>query len=235
MRTTTPPIRCEKCRPRAEGLFGALSGPQTIKLDREKIAHEYERGQIIFYEGTPPLAIYCVHSGIVKLYKSGRNGTHIMIRILGPGEVLGYRALLADETYAATAEAVDKTTVCTITRETIDGLLKSDPKLILRLLSKLATELRISEDQMVARLQEPVRQRTAGFLLWLRDSLRGGSYRSNKIDVPLLREEMAQMIGTTPETFSRSLRKLAHERVIAYDRKSISILKLRSLQEIAGE
>jgi CRP-like cAMP-binding protein len=235
MRISNPPLRCDRCRPRAEGLFGDLSGPQTVKLDHEKTAHEYERGQIIFYEGTPPLAIYCIHSGIVKLYKSGKNGTRIMIRILGPGEVLGYRALLADETYAATAEAVDKTTVCTITRDTIDSLLKSDPRLVLRFLSKLATELRISEDQMVARLQEPVRQRTAGFLLWLRDSLRVGSRRSNKIDVPLLREEMAQMIGTTPETFSRTLRNLSHERVIAYDRKSISILKLRTLQEIATE
>ena len=227
--------RCGKCRPRAGGLFGGLSGPLTIKLDLEKTAHEYDRGQVIFYEGTPPLAIYCIHSGIVKLYKSGKSGTHIMIRILGPGEVMGYRALLAGESYAATAEAVDTTTVCTITRDTIDELLKSDPKLILRLLSKLATELRISEDQMVTRLQEPVRQRTARFLLWLRESLRDGLRRTNTIGVPLLREEMAQMIGTTPETFSRTLRGLSREKVIEYDRKSLSILKPRVLQGIADE
>jgi CRP/FNR family transcriptional regulator len=158
-----------------------------------------------------------------------------MIRILGPGEVMGYRALLADEPYAATAEAVDATTVCTIARDTIDELLGRDPELILRLLSKLATELRVSEDQMVTRLQEPVRQRAARFLLWLRDSLTGGARAGNKIAVPLLREEMAQMIGTTPETFSRTLRGLAREKVIAYDRKSISILKPRVLQGIASE
>ena len=130
-------------------------------------------------------------------------------------------------------EAVDTTTVCTITRNTIDELLKNDPQLILRLLSKLATELRISEDQMVTRLQESVRQRTARFLLWLRESLGAGSRRSNQIEVPLLREEMAQMIGTTPETFSRTLRTLARERVIEYDRRSIAILRPRVLQSIA--
>jgi CRP/FNR family transcriptional regulator len=206
-----------------------------MKLNHEKTAHEYGRGQVIFYEGTPPLAIYCIHSGIVKLYKSGKNGTNIMIRILGPGEVIGYRALLASEAYAATAEAVDASTVCTITRNTIDELLKSDPRLILRLLSKLAAELRISEDQMVTRLQEPVRQRTARFLLWLRESLTDGSRRSNTISVPLLREEMAQMIGTTPETFSRTLRALSRDHLIAYDRKSISILRPRVLQRLADE
>jgi CRP-like cAMP-binding protein len=235
MKSTGHVPRCGKCRPRASGLFGALSDPHTIKLDQEKAAHEYERGQVIFYEGTPPLAIYCIHSGIVKLYKSGKNGTHIMIRILGPGEVIGYRALLANEPYAATAEAVDTTTVCTITRNTIDGLLKSDPKLILRLLSQLAAELRVSEDQMVSRMQEPVRQRTARFLLWLRESFRDRSRRTDAIGVPLHREEMAQMIGTTPETFSRTLRGLSREKVIMYDRKSISILKPRVLRRLADE
>jgi CRP/FNR family transcriptional regulator len=233
MKSSSQIPRCAKCRPRASGVFGTLSGPHTNKLDHEKTAHQYERGQVIFYEGTPPLAIYCIHSGIVKLYKTGRNGTQIMIRIFGPGEVIGYRALLANEAYAATAEAVDTTTVCTITRNTINDLLKNDPQLILRLLSKLATELRISEDQMVTRLQESVRQRTARFLLWLRESLEAGSRRSNKIDVPLLREEMAQMIGTTPETFSRTLRTLARERVIEYDRRSIAILRPRVLESIA--
>ena len=235
MKSSSHIPRCAKCRPRASGLFGTLSGPLTNKLDHEKTAHEYERGQVIFYEGTPPLAIYCIHSGIVKLYKSGRNGTSIMIRILGPGEIMGYRALVANEVYAATAEAADTTTVCTITRNTIDELLKNEPQLILGLLSKLATELRISEDQMVTRLQEPVRQRTARFLLWLRESLRDGTRSSNKIVVPLLREEMAQMIGTTPETFSRTLRTLARERVIEYDRRSIAILRLRVLQSIADD
>ena len=235
MKSASHAPRCGTCSPRTRGLFGELPDPLTNKLDHEKTAHEYERGQVIFYEGTPPLAIYCIHSGIVKLYKSGKNGTHIMIRILGPGEVIGYRALLADESYAATAEAVDATTVCTITRNTINELLKNDPGLILRLLSKLATELRVSEDQMVTRLQEPVRQRTARFLLWLRESLTDGSRPSNTIAVPLLREEMAQMIGTTPETFSRTLRALSREKVIAYDRKSISILKPRVLQGLANE
>lgn len=216
-------------------MFALLSGPQILKLDREKIAHEYQRGQIIFYEGTPPLAIYCIHSGIVKLYKAGKDGTHIMIRILGPGEVMGYRAFIANETYAATAEAVDNTTVCTITRDTIDDLLQSDTKLTLRFLSQLATELRVSEDQMVSRLQDTVRQRTARFLLWLRESVGNRSREKDKIDVPLLREEMAQMVGTTPETFSRTLRSLSKDRIIGYDRRSISILKPRALKAIARE
>ncbi|UCH84290.1 MAG: Crp/Fnr family transcriptional regulator [Candidatus Latescibacterota bacterium] len=234
MKTSNDAPRCGNCRPRTRGLFGSLSSTHTIKLDREKTAHDYDRGQIIFYEGTPPLAIYCIHSGIVKLYKTGKNGTHIMIRILGPGDVIGYRALLANEPYAATAEAVDTTTACTITRDTINILLKNDPKLILQLLSKLATELRVSEDQMVTRLQEPVRQRTARFLMWLRESLWSGSRRSNTIVVPLLREEMAQMVGTTPETFSRTLRKFSHDGVIKYDRKSITITKPGVLQGIAS-
>ncbi len=55
----------------------------------------------------------------MKLFKTGRAGKRFLIRLLGPGELLGYRAIVADEPYAATAEAVVTTTVCTIEGETL--------------------------------------------------------------------------------------------------------------------
>jgi len=227
--------RCTACPPRARGVFCSLTGSNLLKLDRKKIAHEYERGQVIFYEGNPALAAYCLCSGVVKLYKTGREGKRFLIRLLGPSELLGYRAIVADEAYAATAEAVVTTTACTIEGDTFRELLRDDFDFTMRLMVKFAGELRLSEDQCLMRTQESVRQRTARFLIWVLENLQSPSRAGNKIDLPLLREDMAQMIGTAPETLSRVFRELSREKIIALDRKTITVAKLQVLRRIATQ
>jgi CRP-like cAMP-binding protein len=214
-------------------VFALLTGAGLFKFDRRKLAHEYDRGQVIFYEGNPPFAVYCIRSGVVKLYKSGGDDRTVAIRLLGPGEVLGYRALLAGELYAATAEAVEKTVVCTIAKEAFEELLHNDAEMAFRFIAKLATELRISEEELVSRTQMTARQRTARFLVWVLDTLQTGTRGRARITLPLLREEIAQMIGTTPETLSRVLREFAAERILKVDRKTIEVTNRRALRRAA--
>jgi CRP-like cAMP-binding protein len=216
-------------------VFSSLSGASLLKFDRKKFPHEYERGQVIFYEGNPPLAVYCINSGVVKLFKSGRADQRVVIRLLGAGEVLGYRALLASEPYAATAEAVEPTVVCTIAKEAFEEVLRDDAETAFRFMAKLAIELRISEDELVSRALRPVRQRTARFLIWVLDNVQHAPKGKNRITLPLLREEMAQMVGTTPETLSRVLRKFAAQRILKVDRKAIVVANPRALRRVAEE
>lgn len=88
-----------------------------------------------------------------------------MIRVLGVGELLGYRPVLANEPYAATTEAIKPTVACVITREHFFEILRASPTLCGRFLSKLARELRISEEQLLTVATEPVRRRLARLLL----------------------------------------------------------------------
>ena len=237
-----PPVKrlahyphCTACAARTRGLFSSLAGAQLLKLDRTKVAHEYSRGQIIFYEGNPPLAVYCVSSGVVKLYKAGRGEKKVVIRLLGPGETLGFRAVIAGEPYAATAEAVEKTTVCAIPQEVFDDVIRNDADTAFRLIAKLAAELRISEDEFVSRVQLSVAQRVARFLLWSLETLQKPSKTSNRITLPLLREEIAQMVGTTPETLSRVFRDLSDRKILKLDRKAIVVANPRALRRLMEE
>jgi len=226
-------IHCEICGHRAESIFCALAGAHLEKLEREKTVHKYEKGQVIFWEGTPAFAIHCLYSGAVKLYKTGPKAEPQVIRLLGPGEIFGYRALLADEPYAATAEAVEKAVICTISKPTLFDLLRHSPDLTIRLLSKLAVELKTSEEQMLAIAQETVRQRIARLLLFLSEGNQQVTRRARTLKVPLLRSEMAQMVGTTPETFSRTLRYLASKGILQVTRDQISLSNTKALEKIA--
>lgn len=224
---------CTECGPEARGVFCVLAGVHLQRLDREKAVHHYRRGETIFREGNPPLAVFCVYSGLVKLFKTSRRGEEQVIRLLGPGEIVGYRALLTNEPYAATAEALEPTTICMVSKPTLITLIRESPELALRLLARLGHELRHAEDQMVRRTEETVKERAAQLLLWLsmRDAKAGDA--EDRIGGSLQRAEMAQMIGTTPETMSRTLKLFARRGLINLTRTSIKISDRAGLEKIA--
>jgi len=221
--------QCPSCSVRGEGFYCSLGDTLVSKLDRAKVPHNYRSGQVIFYEGTPALAVYCIYSGLVKLYKSGHGDKETMIRLLKPGDILGYRAVISDEVFAATAEAVEDTTACTIPRETFLQMLREDPDLAHHMMARLAYELRVSEDEMMYRLHRPVGQRVARLLLILAE--RAGGVL---IDLPVRREDLARMAGTSPETLSRTLHGFARRRILSVDRRRIEIRNLDALRRAAG-
>lgn len=226
-------ILCEFCGLYREGVFCGLSRELRNRLDVEKSIQVFERGQILFYQNSPSFAIFCIQSGRVKLYKTGNQGERYVIRLLGAGEILGYRAVLSGEPYAASAEAVEKTTACLITRELLIQMLQESPELSAKMMHKLAVELRVSEEQMLSVLIHPVRQRTADLLLSLAHSDSTRRPGENLAIGSLRRSEMAQMIGTTPETFSRTLHELAREGLIDVTSRNISIVDYSGLERIA--
>ncbi|MFH1144900.1 MAG: Crp/Fnr family transcriptional regulator [Candidatus Eisenbacteria bacterium] len=225
---------CAACGRKGSGRFCELAEERKSLFRSPRTIVRYAPGQAIFQQGQPPFAIYCLVSGAAKVYKSAEGGRRVLIRVLGPGEMLGYRAVLADEPYAATAEAIKPTTACVITRENLFELLRCSPDLGRRLLAKVARELRISEEQLLTFATDPARRRLARLLLLLLKSadvpLRTGSL----VPRDYLRTEMAQMIGTAPETLSRALRLLARQGILRVTRAEIRVADPGRLKAAAG-
>ncbi len=231
MKPKTP--LCKSCELRGGGVFCTLKGALLTRLDKEKSVHNYQKGQVIFYEGNPPLGIYCIYSGRVKLYKVGRKGRQQIIRVVGPGEIMGYRALLANETFSATAEALEATTICVIPKLTLVQLLQQSHELALQFMAKLGHELSLEREQLMSLTQESVKQRTARLLLLL---LEGGDKKpetTQGIKVPFLRREMAEMIGVAPETLARTLQHFVQKGVILVKGSQIYVNNLSRLKTIA--
>lgn len=225
---------CTVCGAEAKGVFCTLTGTHLERLDREKVVHHYDRGDTVFYAGNLPLAIYCIYSGRVKLFKSGAKGEEQVIRLLGTGEILGYRALLANEPYAATAVALEPTTICMVLKETLFDFLQQSPDLALRLMAKMARELRASEDLLVSHRESTARERTAQLLLWFLDNGHKNARMPVKLKIPLKRSEMAHMVGASPETLSRMLRSLASRGILELSRTDIWIRDAVALRQLTG-
>lgn len=229
-------VTCELCGQGEISVFYGLPKPLLERLNKEKSVRPYERGEIIFHEGTPALAIYIVCAGLIKLYKTSRRGDQLVIRLLGSNDITGYRSVLAGEPYMATAEVLEPSTVCSVARQTFFDLLRESPEFSIGLLSRMARQMRLSEEQMVAMALESVRQRTARLLLFLHGGQIGKPEKytpGEAVEVPLLHKEMAEMIGTTPETFSRTLHALARKGIVRLTRTKIFIENPAALEAIS--
>ncbi len=227
-------IRCLFCEIRQDGLFRRVGDDKMERVECEKVLHRYRAHQIIFHEGTPPLAVYCIRTGMVKLFRSGKRGEDVVLRVLGPGEAFGYRPVLCDEPYAASAEAVEATEVCVVPKQTLLDLLRDEPAFALDLLARVAYELRVSEDQILDLTQRTVLQRTAGLLVTFVEACGERTNGGIRLAIPVQRKEMAQMVGTTPETFSRTLRDLADKGILSLSRLEMVVTDETALRRQAG-
>jgi CRP-like cAMP-binding protein len=227
MATESP--HCEVCGLRAGSVFCCLSGEALGVLDEEKAFREYQRGQVLYYEGDPPFALYCIRSGQVKLCCTGNRAEQQILRLVGPGETIGYAAILENQPHATTAEAITATKACTVSRNTLTRLIRQSPDLALTLMARLAVELRAAERQLLSMSQESVKQRTANVLLMLSE----GSGGESNIKSPIRRKEMAQIIGTTPETLSRVLNRFSEAGMVTRTRAEIRIRDPIALRKLA--
>jgi CRP-like cAMP-binding protein len=230
----TPSI-CTSCGHKRSSLFCCIPGEQLNRLETGKLDLRFEPGQIIFSEGNPAFMVYHIFSGHIKLSKTGKNGDQLVVRILGPGDLFGYRAILSNEVYSSTAKVLDPAIICGIHKETFLNILKQSHEFAFKIMERLSHDLRLALEQTISITQESVRQRLARLLLYLIESREEGPKKQNIIAQFLSRIEMAQMIGTTPETLSRTLHGFAQRGLIRVSRSEIHIIDFQKLKLIVRE
>ncbi|MBK6525136.1 MAG: Crp/Fnr family transcriptional regulator [Crocinitomicaceae bacterium] len=223
---------CEDC-PNKGGMFSCLSREDKAVLGEDKGNNYYKKGQVIFYEGNYPHGLYCIFKGKVKVSKLGDEGKEQIVRISGNADTLGYRSLLCNEPYKATATALEDSYVCYLSKKRFFELMESNNTLCLSTIQLLARELRQSEQQLVDITQKTVRERIAEVLLQLKNKF-GFKPDGRTIDIRLTRREIGDMAGVTTETTIRTLSELNKSGVIAIVGKDIQVLKLDQLLLIAN-
>lgn len=224
---------CAECRARLKGLFAELMASSLKIINQHKTTNHYQKGQVIFYEENQAFGLYCIYSGRVKLSKTSSSGRQQIVRICKPGDLLGYRAVLAEEPYHATAEALEGSTICCIDISAFFQTLAKDQRLSRKLLTKLAKELKAAENLATSIAHLSVRERMAELLLMLKETYGKPTENGTLIELELSREEMAEMIGATQETAIRLLSEFKKDGYINVKDRQITILNTKALLDTA--
>jgi len=214
----------------AAGLFATLDEAQLRQLDRVRVDRECRRGQVLFYQGEELAHLVCVRRGHVKLLKTDTLGREMVIRFLGPGEVAGFRPLLAGEPSAAAAECVTDVACCLVPRSVFLEFVDHSRCFARHLLALLARELRESEDRWLARAAETAEGRVRRFLHQL-----CGREGATGVDVAVTvpKQEIARAADITPSTLSRILGRLAEAGLLRVEPRRLVVTAPRRLRDHA--
>lgn len=202
-------------------------------IAQDKISQRYTAGQVIFGEGSRPAGLYCMHEGRVKITKSGGDGKEQIIRLVRPGDVLGYRALVAGSAHATSAIALTDCSVCLIPKHIISQQLTGNVLFSSALLQLLAANLSDTAERMLHLVYKPVRERLAEALLLLLRTYHPAEVADQPFTIAISREDLGALMGTTKETTIRMLSEFKQEGLLATRGSAITILAPQQLGEIA--
>ncbi|MBT4400318.1 MAG: Crp/Fnr family transcriptional regulator [Bacteroidetes bacterium] len=213
-------------------IFKDLTPEQLDNVNYDKGCSFYKRGNIIFQEGHIINGFYCVHSGIVKMYKTGIDGKEQIIRFAKKGDIIGYRSVLSNELACTTSRVIEDATLCYIQGDTLITLIKENPAFAMQLMQLTCKELGEANNYITDIAQKTVRERLAEILLLLKDTF--DLDENQVLQISLTREELANMVGTATESVIRLLSEFKQDKLIELQGRKIKILNLPGLKKIAN-
>lgn len=190
----------------------------------------YKKNMIIFMEGEPGEALYFVISGKVKISKTTADGKEQILHILQHGDVFAEVVLIDRGPYPATAEVIEPGQIGMLRNDDIENLVRRNPEIALKLLKLMSKRLRMAQMQIRDLALKDTYGRLAGMLLILGKEHGEETAGGVKIDLPLSRQELANLIGTTRETVTRVLGDFKKYKCIDLDKQAIIIINQEKLK-----
>ncbi len=208
------------------GQLGAAELQRVVDVARERA---YPKNSVILFEDDPGDALYVVAEGQVKVVLIGEDGREVILSVMGSGEFFGEMALIDDEPRSAHVIAMEDSSLVVLRREDFQPILAQTPAIALALLKELSRRLRRVDEKVGSLVLLDVNGRVAQLLLELADEAGG-----ERITRHLTHHTIAQMIGSSRETVSRTMRDLVDKGLIAVSRKDILIRDRAALESAAG-
>ncbi len=224
----------EKFHFKSNSIFEGLPKEDEEFIKSTLVVKEYKKGAMLFIEGSYPSGIFYLIEGKVKKFKADKEGREHIIYICNSGELLGYPALLSEETFSDSASAIEKTIIGFMSKKDFLYLIDKSSTISKRLIKNLSHEFAVLENSILSISHKNVRERLALSLLILRDKYRTNETKDDKIEIILSREDLANTIGTAVETLVRLLREFKDENLIETEGRKIRILNPKKLLEVAN-
>lgn len=195
------------------------------ELVRER---SFPKGSVIVFEDDPGDALYLVARGQVKVVLIGEDGREVILSVLGEGNFFGEMSLIDEKPRSATVIAMVDSVVLVLRREDFQARLRTSPEIAIALLRELSRRLRRADEKIGSLVLLDVNGRLADLILRLAEE-EGG----DRITKKLTHNVLAQMIGSSRETVSRTMRDFVERELVQVTRKEITILNRPLLERAA--
>jgi len=225
---------CKTCKNKEAEYFCQLGSGALRDFEAIKTIATYPKGAILFLEKQDSRGVFLLCEGEVKLSVSSREGKTLIMRIARAGEVLGLMATLAGTTYEVTAETIYPCQVAFIRRDDFERYIASHPAVALNLTKQMCAQYQSACDQLrTVGLSSSAHEKLARLLLAWSEGVQQ-TREGTRIKLPLTHEEIAEFIGTTRETVTRTLSDFKIRQLVAIQGATLTIPNRAALEHFAN-
>ena len=228
----SPSTPCHRCGVRNRTFCAGAKPEELHRLDAIATKVNLKRGQNVFFEGDPAGFVFNVTRGMVRASKALPDGRRQITGFFYPGDFLG---VALHNAYMYNAEAVTGVALCRFPKPQLRALFDDLPKLEIHLLSLSANELATAQDQMLLLGRKSAKERVASFLLMLAQRAEPRGENARLLDLPMNRLDIADYLGLSAETVSRTFTTFREEGLIDYAKRTPVILRQPQLLEVIAE
>ena len=224
----------EKWDFKSNSVINNLPPDELETLTANMSTQVYNKGEIIFREGAFATGIFIIKEGKAKKYKVDKEGREQIIYVANTGEILGYHALLAEESYFDSAAVLEDSEIAFIPKEDFFEVLDNSKVLPQRLLKTLSHEFFVLANSIALFAQRSVRERFAMQLVLMREKYKENFTPGMSVEINMSREDLASLVGTARENILRVLKDFKEEGILETKGRKIVIKDIDKLLRVAN-
>lgn len=212
----------------SDSVFNELNTEELDYLNAHLKTRLYKKKQVIFYEDSPATGVYYIKEGLVKKYKTGKDGKEQIFYISKTSDLIGYHAILSNEHYPDSAAAMEDCIISFIPKAVFISLIEKSPRLSKLLLKTISHEFGVLINTLTIISQLSVRQRLALSLLLLKEKFKDPD-SNQPTQIKISRDDLAALVGTAKENLVRLLHEFKEQQIIAVQGRAIVISNVKEL------
>jgi CRP/FNR family transcriptional regulator, cyclic AMP receptor protein len=214
---------CDTCKLRKVSFFCDLPSKAMKDFDAVKSSSAYPGGAMLFLERQDPRGVFVICEGEVKLTISSSEGKTLILRVAKPGEILGLMAVISGKPYEVSAETLHPCQIAFVRREDFLRFMAQHPEASQAIVKQLSSNYRGACEQLrTVGLSVSAQGRLAKLLLdWSADA--DPTNLGTKIQVRLTHEEIAECIGSSRETVTRTFSEFKSKHLLTLKGSTLMI------------
>jgi len=203
-------------------IFRDFSEQEKKDLAANSSLVRYDNKDVLFKQKTRTSHVMYIVDGLVKIYKENVSNRSVMLKIISGDHFAGLDTLFADPVYQYSASSIGQTTILILDYGTFNDLLMSNGRFAVDVIRLLSKESLYIFTRLNSQIHKQLPGRIADVLLYFSEEI----YHSYEFEFPLPRHELAELAGTTKESFIRTINEFKHDKIIKLEGRKVKIVSL---------
>lgn len=219
---------CTNCKNRSS-CFKVLSSLDHRFVEANRVELKFRAGEVMCKQGAFASSIMYVYEGMVKTYLETPEGSHVVLNILPTGSMIGLSSLFTDHVFNQSAAALVDSTVCSIDIKVFEEFTKSNGEFASEIIKVLNQCIISNNERFLSLTHKQLNGRFADAMIFLSEKV----YKNKKFTLTMMRKDLAELTGMSPESITRVIAQFKKEKIIDVQGKDYHILRMDRLEEIS--